>query len=93
MQDPKSPEYQAALKEAHQQCADRLVSLCSQNGGIYVKAAQFVSSIQTTPIEYRRSDPRKGFDLLRGPSMLLSQMWAPEQAVHEKQNRSRQILP
>ena len=54
MQDVHSPEYLWALEAAHQACAERLVHLCGTNGGIYVKAAQFLASVQTVPAEYRR---------------------------------------
>lgn len=55
LQDENEPGYATALHEAHLACAERLMHLCSNNGGIYVKAAQFLASLQTVPKEYRRS--------------------------------------
>ena len=57
LQDTTSAEYLAALHEAHEQCAERLLHLCSRNGGIYVKAAQFLASLQSIPEVYRRHAP------------------------------------
>jgi len=57
VQEVDNPAYREAMRDAHEACAERLHNLCAQNGGIYVKAAQFIASMQTTPVEYRRSPP------------------------------------
>lgn len=48
-------DYEAALEMAHQQCADRLLKLCQTNGSLYVKAAQFATTIPSVPAPYRRT--------------------------------------
>ena len=35
-------------------CAKRLQQLCSSNGGVYIKAAQLLSTAQSVPVQYRR---------------------------------------
>lgn len=61
MQDHSSEEYRRDLALLHGACARRLVRLCQSNGGVYIKAAQLLSTAQTVPAEYRmwvaRSDP------------------------------------
>ena len=37
----------------HRRCAKQLLQLCQANGGVYIKAAQLVSTIQSVPKEYR----------------------------------------
>ncbi|KAK9835033.1 hypothetical protein WJX81_005614, partial [Elliptochloris bilobata] len=59
-------EHKAALAAVHRACAEQLLQLCQRNGGVYIKAAQLVSTIQSVPKEYRetlevlqdRVDPR-----------------------------------
>lgn len=48
-----SPHQQAALALFHQQCAAELSAVCRQNGGVYVKAAQFASNLSAVPAAYR----------------------------------------
>lgn len=50
-----SPAYQAQLSAAHLAEAQRLLLLCQQNNGLYVKAGQMVVSLQAAhiPEEYR----------------------------------------
>lgn len=48
----KSPEYNKVKAEIHQRSADRLLKLCESNRGIYIKAGQFVASLQHLPKEY-----------------------------------------
>ena len=52
-QDRGSEEYRRELALLHNACARRLVRLCQSNGGVYVKAAQLLSTAQTIPVEYR----------------------------------------
>ncbi|CAL8467426.1 g6964 [Coccomyxa elongata] len=51
--DRSSEEYRRELAMLHSACARRLVRLCQSNGGVYVKAAQLLSTAQTIPVEYR----------------------------------------
>lgn len=46
--------YEAALDAVHEACASRLLRLCSSNGGVYIKAAQLISTAQSVPVQYRR---------------------------------------
>jgi predicted unusual protein kinase regulating ubiquinone biosynthesis (AarF/ABC1/UbiB family) len=39
--------------QAHQRNAPVLVSLCRQNGGVYVKAGQLASELRAIPQQYR----------------------------------------
>lgn len=48
----KSPEYNKVKAEIHQRSAERLLKLCESNRGIYIKAGQFVASLQHLPKEY-----------------------------------------
>lgn len=57
MQDAGSAEHQAALAAVHRECAAQLLRLCQANGGVYIKAAQLVSTIQSVPKEYRECAP------------------------------------
>eukprot|EP00898_Chlorokybus_atmophyticus_P005157 jgi/Chlat1/5642/Chrsp369S05387 len=50
--DKDSSEYRTLRSQCHQRCADRLLGLCQANGGIYVKAGQFLASISGMPNEY-----------------------------------------
>lgn len=52
-QDRGSEEYRHDLALLHGACARRLLRLCQSNGGVYVKAAQLLSTAQTVPAEYR----------------------------------------
>jgi len=56
-QDAGSTEHQAALAAVHRECAAQLLRLCQANGGVYIKAAQLVSTIQSVPKEYRECAP------------------------------------
>ncbi len=56
-QDAGSAEHQAALAAVHRECAAQLLRLCQANGGVYIKAAQLVSTIQSVPKEYRECAP------------------------------------
>ncbi|KAK9795900.1 hypothetical protein WJX73_003785 [Symbiochloris irregularis] len=46
--------YDEALDAVHEACAARLLRLCSSNGGVYIKAAQLISTAQSVPVQYRR---------------------------------------
>ncbi|KAJ3697431.1 hypothetical protein LUZ61_001136 [Rhynchospora tenuis] len=47
-----SEDYQFKLSEVHLRSAKKLLKLCEANGGFYVKAGQFVSSLRQVPKEY-----------------------------------------
>lgn len=47
--------YRAELALLNAACARRLLALCQANGGVYIKAAQLVTTAQAAPAEYRRS--------------------------------------
>ncbi|XP_020586030.1 uncharacterized aarF domain-containing protein kinase 1 isoform X2 [Phalaenopsis equestris] len=47
-----SSDYRSKLPEVHLRAAKRLLKLCEANGGFYVKAGQFVSSLRHVPKEY-----------------------------------------
>lgn len=49
---PDSSDYRSKLPEVHLRAAKRLLKLCEANGGFYVKAGQFVSSLRHVPKEY-----------------------------------------
>ncbi|KAK8959610.1 putative ABC1 protein [Platanthera guangdongensis] len=49
---PDSRDYRSKLPEVHLRAAKRLLKLCESNGGFYVKAGQFVSSLKHVPKEY-----------------------------------------
>lgn len=49
-----SEQYDEALEATHIACARRLQHLCESNGGVYVKAAQLLSTAQSLPAPYRR---------------------------------------
>ncbi|KAG0462507.1 hypothetical protein HPP92_020983 [Vanilla planifolia] len=49
---PGSTEYRSMLPEVHLRAAKRLLKLCETNGGFYVKAGQYVSSMGHVPKEY-----------------------------------------
>lgn len=53
-QDYESEAYKADMAVLHAACARRLLRLCQSNGGVYIKAAQLLSTAQTAPMEYRR---------------------------------------
>ena len=38
----------------HSECAAQLLRLCQANGGVYIKAAQLITTAQAAPEEYRR---------------------------------------
>eukprot|EP00897_Mesotaenium_endlicherianum_P000710 jgi/Mesen1/1063/ME000123S00243 len=48
----KTPEYRQIRSEIHLRSAQRLLKLCESNRGIYIKAGQFVASLQHLPQEY-----------------------------------------
>jgi hypothetical protein len=62
-----SAEYEAALSAVHRKFAERLLSLCQRNGGIYIKGAQIITSIPAVRPEYRTcgSEPWLTYSLLR----------------------------
>ncbi|XP_020676109.1 uncharacterized aarF domain-containing protein kinase 1 isoform X1 [Dendrobium catenatum] len=47
-----SSDYRSKLPEVHLRAAKKLLKLCEANGGFYVKAGQFVSSLRHVPKEY-----------------------------------------
>ncbi|TVU01846.1 hypothetical protein EJB05_52687, partial [Eragrostis curvula] len=47
-----SADYRVKLSEVHLRSAKKLLKLCEANGGFYVKAGQFVSSLRQVPKEY-----------------------------------------
>ncbi|CAI5991283.1 unnamed protein product [Closterium sp. NIES-65] len=46
-------EYARIRSEIHQRSADRILRLCEANRGIYIKAGQFIATLQQLPREYR----------------------------------------
>lgn len=52
---PGSEAYQLKLSAAHKRSADRIRRLANLNGGVYTKAAQFITSLNGVPMEYRKS--------------------------------------
>ncbi|CAL4987595.1 unnamed protein product [Urochloa decumbens] len=50
--DSGSADYRAKLSEIHLRSAKKLLKLCELNGGFYVKAGQYVSSLRQVPKEY-----------------------------------------
>jgi hypothetical protein len=54
LQDHSSEAYSADLSLLHEAAARRLRQLCQSNGGVYIKAAQLLSTAQTIPQEYRK---------------------------------------
>ena len=50
--DHDSEDYTQRLSEFHVSSARKLLELCKANGGIYVKAGQFVSSLSHLPKEF-----------------------------------------
>ena len=57
LQESGSAEHTAALAAVHRACAEQLLHLCQRNGGVYIKAAQLASTIQSVPKEYRECAP------------------------------------
>ena len=53
-QDHSTEEYLADLSLLHIASARRLRQLCQSNAGIYIKAAQLMSTAQAIPQEYRK---------------------------------------
>lgn len=52
--DTTSPEHKDFIAQTHQQLATKLLHVCQNNGGLYIKAAQTFSTIQAVPKEYRK---------------------------------------
>nr|CAB3491746.1 unnamed protein product [Digitaria exilis] len=50
--DSGSADYRVKLSEVHLRSAKKLLKLCKVNGGFYVKAGQYVSSLRQVPKEY-----------------------------------------
>ncbi|KAG2558138.1 hypothetical protein PVAP13_8NG139900, partial [Panicum virgatum] len=50
--DSGSADYRVKLSEVHLRSAKKLLKLCEVNGGFYVKAGQYVSSLREVPKEY-----------------------------------------
>ncbi|XP_066337104.1 uncharacterized protein [Miscanthus floridulus] len=48
----RSADYRVKLSEVHLRSAKKLLKLCEANGGFYVKAGQYVSSLRQVPKEY-----------------------------------------
>ncbi|KAK9814217.1 hypothetical protein WJX72_002441 [[Myrmecia] bisecta] len=53
--DTNSEEYLQAAAQLHEKYSRSLLALCQANGGVYIKAAQFIAAIQSVPVQYRRS--------------------------------------
>lgn len=53
--DTQSQEHKGAIAQTHQQLATKLLHVCQNNGGMYIKAAQTFSTIQAIPQEYRKT--------------------------------------
>eukprot|EP00002_Diphylleia_rotans_P019877 TRINITY_DN3842_c0_g1_i8.p1 TRINITY_DN3842_c0_g1~~TRINITY_DN3842_c0_g1_i8.p1 ORF type:complete len:351 (+),score=59.22 TRINITY_DN3842_c0_g1_i8:60-1112(+) len=54
--DQESDEYRAAKNQAHARSAQKLLSLCKENGGVYAKAGQYFGSMHgILPVDYTRS--------------------------------------
>ncbi|KAG8089989.1 hypothetical protein GUJ93_ZPchr0011g28896 [Zizania palustris] len=49
---PGSADYRNKRSKVHLRSAKKLLKLCEANGGFYVKAGQFVSSLRQVPKEY-----------------------------------------
>lgn len=52
--DANSQEHKDAISQTHQELATKLLHVCQNNGGVYIKAAQTFSTIQAVPQEYRK---------------------------------------
>ncbi len=52
--DSSSQEHKDFIAQIHQQLATKLLHVCQNNGGVYIKAAQTFSTIQAVPKEYRK---------------------------------------
>lgn len=50
--DKDSDEYRCTISEVHLRSAKRMLKLCEDNKGFYVKAGQFASSLRQLPKEY-----------------------------------------
>uniref|UniRef100_A0A0A9BUQ2 ABC1 atypical kinase-like domain-containing protein n=1 Tax=Arundo donax TaxID=35708 RepID=A0A0A9BUQ2_ARUDO len=50
--DSVSADYRVKLSEVNLRSAKKLLKLCERNGGFYVKAGQYVSSLRQVPKEY-----------------------------------------
>ncbi|AQK58753.1 Protein kinase superfamily protein [Zea mays] len=50
--DAGSADYRVKLSKVHLRSAKKLLKLCEVNGGFYVKAGQYVSSLRQVPKEY-----------------------------------------
>ena len=53
-EDHDSQECKDAMSRTHQVLAEKLLQVCQNNGGVYIKAAQTFSTIQAMPKEYRK---------------------------------------
>ncbi|DBA66857.1 TPA: hypothetical protein ACH3X2_001991 [Trebouxia sp. C0005] len=53
--DTTSQEHKDCIAQTHQQLATKLLHVCQNNGGVYIKAAQTFSTIQAIPKEYRKT--------------------------------------
>lgn len=47
-----SDQYQQVISEVHLRSAKRILKLCKENKGFYVKAGQFAASLRQLPKEY-----------------------------------------
>ncbi len=69
-QDHEAEAYKADRALLHEACARRLLRLCQSNGGVYIKAAQLLSTAQTAPAEYRKYAPAS-----HGNTLPLPDLW------------------
>jgi len=51
----KSAAYKEAATKVHERASAKVLRLCQDNGGVYIKAGQFVAGLNTVPAEYRRA--------------------------------------
>jgi aarF domain-containing kinase len=50
--DPNSEEYYNTRDQVHMRTAKRILKLCETNRGFYIKAGQFIASMQHVPKEF-----------------------------------------
>jgi len=56
-QTPESdPTYKGKAAETHQYAADKILELCLKNGGLYIKAGQYIASLNhILPVQYTKT--------------------------------------
>ncbi len=84
-QDAGSTEHQAALAAVHRECAAQLLRLCQANGGVYIKAAQLVSTIQSVPKEYRECAPGPSYSQRGSRACKRPHLGGPQDTLRRKQ--------